>query len=93
MMGCAALHPSYVLRAERRAFPVKMERRLLYTPIFHIDTNVINARGKLASMNQIEKWASDEVILVHMSSVSFAEAQQGGAMLVERKRPFRICLH
>lgn len=52
-------------------------RRMLYTSIFHIDTNLINARGKLETMNQIEKWAEDEVILVHMSGVSFKEAQAG----------------
>jgi hypothetical protein len=57
---------------------LKMERRLLYTPIFHIDTNLINARGNLATMNQIEKWAIDGVILVNMSNVSFNEAKQGG---------------
>ncbi len=56
---------------------MNIERRLLYTPIFHIDTNLINARGNLDAMNQIEKWAHDEVILVHMSNVSFKEAQQG----------------
>jgi hypothetical protein len=29
-------------------------------------------------MNQIEKWAEEEVILVNMSGVSFKEAQAGG---------------
>ncbi|MFZ2148276.1 MAG: hypothetical protein WAV28_13750, partial [Sedimentisphaerales bacterium] len=53
------------------------QRRMLYTPVFHIDTNLINARGKLDTMNQIEKWADDEVILVNMSGVSFKEAQAG----------------
>ena len=57
---------------------IEMQRRLLYIPIFHIDTNMINARGKLESMNQIEKWADDDVILVNMSGVSFKEAQSGG---------------
>src|SRR5260221_11663920 len=60
-------------------------RRMLYTPIFHIDTNLINARGKLETMNQIEKWAEDEVILVHMSGVSFKEAQAGGNAARTRK--------
>lgn len=59
------------------AMSIEMQRRQLYTPIFHIDTNLINARGKLSTMNQIEKWASDEVILVNMSGVSFNEAQAG----------------
>lgn len=55
-----------------------MQRRMLYTPVFHIDTNLINARGKLEAMNQIEKWAEEELILVNMSGVSFKEAQAGG---------------
>lgn len=56
---------------------MEMDRRMLYTPIFHIDTNMINAYGKLPAMNQLEKWADDEVILINMSSVSFNESQQG----------------
>jgi len=56
---------------------IEMLRRMLYTPVFHIDTNMINARGKLESMNHIEKWAEDGVILVNMSGVSFKEAQAG----------------
>ncbi len=54
-----------------------MKRRMLYTPIFHIDTNMINAYGKLPSMSQLEKWAENEIILINMSNVSFNEAQQG----------------
>ena len=56
---------------------IEMQRRMLYTPIFHIDTNLINARGSLPTMNQIEKWAADEIILVNMSGVSFKEALAG----------------
>ena len=56
---------------------MEMERRMLYTPIFHIDTNMINAYGKLPAMSQLENWAANEVILVNMSNVSFSEAQQG----------------
>jgi len=62
-----------------------MQRRLLYTPIFHIDTNLINARGKLHTMNQIEKWADDDVILVNMSGVSFKEAQAGNNLARTKK--------
>jgi len=56
---------------------MEMERRMLYTKVFHIDTNLINARGKLEAMNKIEKWAEDQVILVNMSSTSMGEAQKG----------------
>ena len=73
--------------AESRNSPVAIEmlHRMLCTPIFHIDTNLINARGKLETMNQMEKWAEDEVILVHMSGVSFKEAQAGGNVARTRK--------
>ena len=50
-------------------------RRLLFIPLLHIDTNRINARGKLAAMNQIERWKDDGVVLIIMSGVSFKEAQ------------------
>ncbi len=52
-------------------------RRLLGTPIFHIDTNLINARQKIGEVNQLEKWADDGVILINMSSTAYKEAQVG----------------
>ena len=55
-----------------------MERRLLYIPVLHIDTNLINARQKLPAINQLEKWSGDAVILVNMSSTAHREAQAGG---------------
>ena len=64
---------------------IPMQRRMLYTPIFHIDTNLINSRGSLPAMNQIEKWAADEVILVNMSGVSFKEALAGNNALRRKK--------
>src|SRR5260221_1841027 len=63
----------------------KNERRMLYTPIFHIDTTLINARGKLDAMNRIEKWFADGVVLVNMSGVSFKEARAGGNPAREQK--------
>ena len=62
---------------EEKLIDMKMERRELYTPIFHIDTNMINARGKLPAMTQLEKWAEEEIILINMSNTSFCEAQEG----------------
>lgn len=56
---------------------IEIHRRMLYIPVFHIDTNLINARGKLKTMNQIEGWAADGVILINMSGVSFNEALAG----------------
>lgn len=63
---------------------IEMQRRMLYT-VFHIDTNLINARGKLDNMNQIEKWAEDGVLLINMSGVSFKEAKADGNLLRTRK--------
>jgi hypothetical protein len=58
------------------AFP--MERRMLYIPVLHIDTNLINARQKLDSVNQLEQWCADEVIVLNMSSTAHTEAQADG---------------
>jgi hypothetical protein len=60
-------------------------RRLLFIPLLHIDTNRINARGKLAAMNQIERWKDDGVVLINMSGVSFKEAQAGNDASRSRK--------
>src|SRR5260370_32705845 len=57
---------------------ITMERRLLYIPVLHIDTNLINARHKLESVNQLEKWAKDRVILINMSGTARDEALAGG---------------
>lgn len=45
---------------------------------FHIDTNRINSRRKLAHMNRIEKWADDDVIFLEMSQVAQDEAVASG---------------
>jgi predicted nucleic acid-binding protein len=55
-----------------------MKRRLLYTPVLHIDTNLINARRKLAAVNKLEKWFADGVILINMSGAARGEALAGG---------------
>jgi hypothetical protein len=57
---------------------IRMERRLLYIPVLHIDTNLINARQKLPAVNQLEKWLTDEVILINMSATAHSEAQADG---------------
>lgn len=54
---------------------IKMQRRMLYIPILHIDTNLINSRQKIAAVNQLEKWSEDEVILINMSGTAHGEAQ------------------
>ena len=67
------------------AMTIRMERRLLYIPVLHIDTNLINARQKLAAVNQLEKWYDDEVILINMSATAHREAQADGNAMRTRK--------
>lgn len=64
---------------------IRMERRLLYIPVLHIDTNLINARQKLATVNQLEKWYDDGVILINMSATAHGEAQTDGNAMRTRK--------
>lgn len=54
---------------------IGMLPRRLFTPVFHIDTNLINARQALDQVNRLERWHRDEVILINMSSVSRDEAR------------------
>lgn len=62
-----------------------MQRRRLYIPVLHIDTNLINARQKLPAVNQLEQWYEQGVILINMSSTAYAEAQADGDALRIRK--------
>ncbi len=64
---------------------IQMERRLLYIPVLHIDTNLINAWQKLAAVNQLEKWFEDGVILINMSGTAQREARAGCNTLRSRK--------
>ena len=63
----------------------QLERRMLYIPVLHIDTNLINARQRLPAMNQLERWYGDEVILINMSATSRSEVQADGNVLRVRK--------
>ena len=60
------------------AIDMPFARRMLYTPVFHLDTNLINAKQRLAEVNRLENWAANEVILIIMSGVAHAEAQADG---------------
>ncbi len=53
-------------------------RRMLYIPILHTDTNLINSRQRLPAVNTLEKWCADGVILVNMAGTARAEALAGG---------------
>lgn len=45
--------------------------------IFHLDTNRLNARSGLPSINQLEQWAHDGVIILEMSEAAHREARAG----------------
>lgn len=64
---------------------IRMERRLLYIPVLHIDTNLINARQKLPAVNKLEEWFEDGVILINMSATAHGEAQADGNAMRTRK--------
>jgi hypothetical protein len=70
---------------------IRMARRLLYIPVLHIDTNLINARQKSPAVNQLEKWFEDEVILINMSAIAHSEAQADGNAMRTRKANQHIC--
>ena len=62
----------------KASMDMTFERRLLYIPVFHIDTNLINAKQKLDEVNRLECWAENDVILINMSWTAHAEAQADG---------------
>jgi hypothetical protein len=73
-------------RAPAKELVLEMRRRLLYTPIFHLDANLINAKQKLAAVNQLEKWRDDEVICLAMAGIAHAEAQAGEGVNAEARK-------
>lgn len=69
--------PPPLSQATAKELEVNMQRRMLYTPVFHLDANLINARQKLEAVNQLEKWRDDDVICLVMAGAAHAEAQAG----------------
>lgn len=69
---------------------ISMQRRMLSIPILHIDANLINARGQLDPVNQLECWFEDGVILINMSSTAHIEAQAGNDHRRTRKASQQI---
>ncbi len=57
---------------------ITLKRRMLYGPVLHIDTNLINSRRKLPAVNRLEKWYADGVILINMAGIAREEALAGG---------------
>jgi hypothetical protein len=58
---------------------------MLYMPVLHIDTNLINARQKLAAVNQLEKWYADGIIMINMAGTARGEALAGRDVARSRK--------
>lgn len=77
-------------RDDMKSPKIQMESRLLGVGIFHIDANCINAKQKLVSMNQIEQWADDGVILINMPNISYQEALAGNSDERTRKANAQI---
>jgi hypothetical protein len=71
------------VKAAEQTMDMPIERRLLYIPNFHIDTNLINAKQRLDEVNRLERWAEDGVILINMSWTAHGEAQANG-------NPYRV---
>ena len=69
---------------------MQMLRRMLYLPILHMDTNLINARQKLESVNQLERWYEDEIILINWSSTARAESKADGDLRRTKKVDMQI---
>ena len=65
-------------------------RRLLHLPVFHIDTNLINARQKIDEVNRLEHWNENGVILINMSWTAHAEAQADGNSQRSKKASSQI---
>ena len=63
-----------------------MQRRMLYTPVFHLDANLINAKQRLEAVNQLEKWRDDEVICLVMAGIARTEAQAGAGANAEARK-------
>jgi hypothetical protein len=64
---------------------ITLQRRMLYIPVLHIDTNLINVRQKLHAVNQLEKWYGGGVILINMAGTARGEALAGGNAQRTRK--------
>lgn len=67
-----------VANDNRAPLPVATEERFVHLG-FQIDTNRINARGRLEHMNRLERWAADDVIEVIMSETAATEAARAGS--------------
>lgn len=54
---------------------MRPEERYVYLS-FHLDSNRINARGRLPAVTQLERWHGDGVIDLELSEVAHDEVVQ-----------------
>lgn len=63
---------------------IEMPSRYVYKR-YHIDTNRINARQNIDTMNKLEAWGRNGVIDIEMSLVAMDEASSGSYVLRKNK--------
>ena len=68
---------------------MEMPSRSIYR-MFQIDTNRINARQKLNSMNLLERWADNGVISIDLCEVALIEASAGKSKSRKQKAESHI---
>ncbi|SEM10093.1 hypothetical protein SAMN05518845_11669 [Variovorax sp. YR750] len=73
-------------QASTMEFHKYVRPRLLSTPVFQLDANLINAKQKLEAVNQLETWRDNGVICLVMSGIAHTEAQAGGGTGAEARR-------
>jgi hypothetical protein len=83
--GCPYFLPAEKPLDNRRSAVIEMMRRELHVPVIHIDTNLINARGKVEAMSRLERWAEDELIAMNISDTGLSEALAGNNAQRTRK--------
>jgi hypothetical protein len=73
------LDPGNQVTPKPPGIDVKQEPRYVHVQI-HLDTNLINARGHISAVNQLERWGKDDVIGVELSEVAGDEVARAGAL-------------
>jgi hypothetical protein len=70
-----------------------MIERKLWGPLFFLDANMVNAKGKKPGMNRLEKWDENGVIGLRFPEVAQNEAEAGGnARRIQKARKYFIPL-
>ncbi|RUR71286.1 hypothetical protein EJP67_30000 [Variovorax guangxiensis] len=65
---------------------MNMQRRLLFTRVFQLDANLINAKQKVKAVNQLETWRDNGVICLAASNAELMKAQASGGAAAHRTK-------